>query len=901
MANLRPWAIALVLLHLPVRQLKSSSMRRTRLLASVFVLSLCVISSSAVRAQLPTARPEFWREDLQTLAATLTRFHPDAFSRTPPAEFNASVSGLNQAIPSLSEAEIIVGLARIAALAADAHTRLFLASAQTGFRTYPMRFQWFGDGLFVTQTIPDLRQALGKRLIAIGSLGIEQALQAIAPAISYENRPWLERVGASYLVIPEVLFAAGILSEPGPAVFRFDDESGGAVELTIAPVQRAPLEWLSAPDPEQVPLPLYRREPSMAYWFRYLSASRTVYLKYNICETTDTLPFSQVTSQILNLVDTLPFDRVVIDLRENGGGSSSVLVPLLAGLEQRAAAGRLNLRTQLVGLINAGTFSAAMDNATLIRALGGRLAGQPTGGKPNSFGDVQYLTLPRSRLLVQYSTRSFRRSSEDLPFVAPDSLVELRSTDYFVGRDPVLDAVLEGALPGTAMTPLSIHRGGGLVLDAPGTNSSAVVGYAAAFTNLGATPHALAFFRNRVRGVTISEAPVAAQALTTSARIFLEKDARVRTGIAIVNPSSAPVAISFRFTDQTGRDSAPGNLALAPGEQMSRFVDELLDGLPAEFLGTLTIEASAPVGVTAMRGTLNERLDFLLTTLPVFVPGTDPGTDSMLAHFADGGEWSTEIVAVNTTDDPESGTIRFVSSSGQELSAHSYTVAPRSVLRVRPSGTTAAVRTGSVKLQVDSGSRAPGLSAIVRVRTNGIIVAEGAIPAIRPATSFRMYAESAGAWTNGEAGALMTGVAVANPGSEPATAEVNLSNLSGSLIGRSAISIPSGAQLSVFLTQLPGFQSLSTPQRGVLAVTSVRALAVTAIRARLNERRDFLFAGTPPVDETSTGSTVYIPHLASGGGYSTQLVFVESSLTAPSNGMLRFFDTRGQPLALDLR
>jgi hypothetical protein len=118
----------------------------------------------------------------------------------------------------------------------------------------------------------------------------------------------------------------------------------------------------------------------------------------------------------------------------------------------------------------------------------------------------------------------------------------------------------------------------------------------------------------------------------------------------MVNPSAAPVAISFRFTDQTGRDGAQGNLSIAPGEQTSRFVDELLDGGPAEFVGTLTIEASAPVGVTALRGTLNERLDFLLTTLPVFVPGTDPGTDSMLAHFADGGEWSTEVVAVNTTE-----------------------------------------------------------------------------------------------------------------------------------------------------------------------------------------------------------------------------------------------------------
>ena len=453
---------------------------------------------------------------------------------------NASVSELNQAIPSLSEAEIIVGLARIAALAGDAHTRLFLGSAQTGFRTYPIRLQWLGDGLFVTQTIPDLRQLLGKRLAMIGGLGIEQALQSIAPAISHENRPWLERVGASYLVIPEVLFAAGILSAPGAAVFGFDDESGGAIELSIAPVQRAPLEWLTAPDSDQFPLPLYRREPSMAYWFRYLSASRTAYLKYNICENTETLPFSQVTSQILNLVDTVPVDRVVVDLRENGGGSSSVLVPLLAGLEQRAAAGRLNLRTQLVGLINAGTFSAAMDNATLIRALGGRLAGQPTGGKPNSFGDVQFLTLPRSRLLVQYSTRSFRRSSEDPLSVMPDSLVELRSVDYFLGRDPVLDSVLEGTLPDTAMTPVSIHRGGGLALDTIGANSSAVSGYTVVSTSAGAVPHALALFRSRVQGITISEAPVAAQPLTPRARIFVETNARVRTGIAIANPSALP-------------------------------------------------------------------------------------------------------------------------------------------------------------------------------------------------------------------------------------------------------------------------------------------------------------------------------------------------------------------------
>ncbi|HEY7697056.1 MAG TPA: peptidase S41, partial [Vicinamibacteria bacterium] len=68
---------------------------------------------------------------------------------------------------------------------------------------------------------------------------------------------------------------------------------------------------------------------------------------------------------------------------------------------------------------------------------------EPTGGKPNHYGQVSSFILPTSRVRVFHSTRFFRLTSDsDPPSLLPDVPVEVRSRDYFEGRDPVLEAVL---------------------------------------------------------------------------------------------------------------------------------------------------------------------------------------------------------------------------------------------------------------------------------------------------------------------------------------------------------------------------------------------------------------------------------------------------------------------------
>jgi len=359
-----------------------------RFLKGDLLVLLIVALPAGVAAQTPTNQASAWREDLRTLSENLVRFHPNAFHKTPQSDFENAVSALDQRIPLLADTDVAVEFSRIAALIGDAHTNVYLAQAP-GLRRYPLRLRWFSDGLFVTDATPGVAAALGRQLRKINGVDIGDVMDRIRGIISHENSQWLRHVAEDYLVIPEVLYNARIVDYSGAARFEFGDEAGGTVAIDILPLQSlSGVEWIRHPSPDDVPAPLYLRDPGLDYWVRYLSASRTVFFKYNVCRESPGLPMSEVFAQIFNLVDTRTIDRLIVDMRGNGGGNSSLLRPLISGLQVRAINGRFNAATQLYGIIDSGSFSAAVDNAATIRVVSGTLVGEPTGGKPNGYGEV---------------------------------------------------------------------------------------------------------------------------------------------------------------------------------------------------------------------------------------------------------------------------------------------------------------------------------------------------------------------------------------------------------------------------------------------------------------------------------------------------------------------------------
>jgi C-terminal processing protease CtpA/Prc len=145
-----------------------------------------------------------------------------------------------------------------------------------------------------------------------------------------------------------------------------------------------------------------------------------------------------VAERAFRLLDRGAVARLVVDVRHNGGGDSRVDDPLIDGLRSRSS---WRQRGRLYGLISGETFSSAMWTADDLRRLGAVLVGTPTGGKPNSYGNVSTFQLPNSLIQVGYSTRYYELvAGSDPPWVAPEIQVEPTVADLRAGRDPLLEA-----------------------------------------------------------------------------------------------------------------------------------------------------------------------------------------------------------------------------------------------------------------------------------------------------------------------------------------------------------------------------------------------------------------------------------------------------------------------------
>ena len=375
-----------------------------------------------------------WRADLDYLTRELPARHKNAFFHTPREVFDATAAKLRNDIPSLKDHQVIVRMMQLVALVGDAHTNLYGYQ----FPRLPIRVYSFDDGVFVTKATVAEQVLLGMRVVAINDRSVDDVIAALATVISHENDAWLRSQMPVFLTTPDVLDTLGIIPTNASATFTFESASGERLTRTLlaAPVITS-ADWVDPPGS----VPLYRRSPELNYWYTYLPTHGAIYLKYNRCQEIPAKPFAVVGSELGALMERYPVERLILDMRNNGGGSSAVLQPLINGIQ---AFPDLNRQDRFFVVIGRETFSSATLNAIqLQQQTNATLVGEPTGGKPNSYGEVLNFTLPQSGLTVGYSTKYFQMMpGEDPPSLTPELPVGMRSSEYFSGRDAVLETLL---------------------------------------------------------------------------------------------------------------------------------------------------------------------------------------------------------------------------------------------------------------------------------------------------------------------------------------------------------------------------------------------------------------------------------------------------------------------------
>jgi hypothetical protein len=384
------------------------------------------------------------RADLDAMVDARDTIHPDGWHGMPRAEWVMAADALTSQASERSANEVLVELVRLAAMPTwsgrDGHSGIFPFSRDSGTHLYPVRWWRFSDGLVITAARAPYEELVGTRVEAINGLPIAQVLALVEPLAPRDNPSNLLAYGPLYLRVSELLAGLGVIVEAGPTAFTIVDRDGTRRDVTIEPVAaEVDAAWNSGM-PHRLPTTdaPWLRDQDTTLWWTFLEDSGTLFVQFNAVR-------GGTSAVIAEFVDRAQHDdveRVVVDLRHNGGGDNTTLSPLELALRDPAIdrPGRLFVLTGRV------TFSAAANFATdLEGSTEATFVGEPMGGSPNLYGDTRPVDLPWSGQTIFMATRYWERSTPDDTrlTIEPSITVELSSDDYFAGRDPVLDAILE--------------------------------------------------------------------------------------------------------------------------------------------------------------------------------------------------------------------------------------------------------------------------------------------------------------------------------------------------------------------------------------------------------------------------------------------------------------------------
>jgi uncharacterized protein (TIGR03437 family) len=391
------------------------------------LLVVALVSASA------QSRDDRWREDVDYLARELTRRHPNPFTIAPRAEFDRIVAAVRADIPALSDRALQVRIAEIAACVRDGHTNLPLWNLPAA----SIAVRWFDDGLWVIGAPRDHPEWLGTRVVSVGGMPIEDAHRSLKRVISFDNEHGTLVWSEIYFARPDIWHALGVTPSPAELPLGLERPAGGRMEAVALFGQPVTHNAVTAAGGF---VPLWQMNSGSNYWYATVLSARTLYVAYNRCAESASYPVARFADEVFATFDSNPIDRLVVDVRNNPGGSSTTFDPFFERLSRRR--NRFTSGTGLFSIIGRDTASSGMDAALKLRHNHGAITlGQPTSGKPDSFGNFETFKLPNSGLEVRVSTKWFDQPGSG-DAVLPDQRVGFAARDYFTRHDPFLAAVM---------------------------------------------------------------------------------------------------------------------------------------------------------------------------------------------------------------------------------------------------------------------------------------------------------------------------------------------------------------------------------------------------------------------------------------------------------------------------
>lgn len=391
----------------------------------LFTILFVLLASAAFSQNLTKAD---YLEDLDFLKKTLPVKHTNLFAKTTKATFEKLIDDIAGKADSLNYDMFTVELFKLMVSIKDEHTFV----ERKFNRILPIQLDMFKEGLYVTAIDSTFMSVLGSKLVAINNHSFRQINALFKEVIQSENQSYFNDRLLHFINNPALLKGLGIIDSDNEAKFTFVGANNKISKIKLTSLDGSDTERLNLAD---AAANLLSKKKKGNYWFDYDTDYKVLYFNYNECREDPALPFEQFNEELFTLIHAKRPNKIVLDLRYNNGGNSGILTPFI----ERIKNSYLNTKDNFFALIGKNTFSSAVMNAVeLKKNSNATFIGEETSGSINHYGEVRGFNLPKSDIVIAFSTKYWEVWKGKKGPLKPDIKINYTIENYMEGKDEAL-------------------------------------------------------------------------------------------------------------------------------------------------------------------------------------------------------------------------------------------------------------------------------------------------------------------------------------------------------------------------------------------------------------------------------------------------------------------------------
>lgn len=385
-------------------------------LFSIFIISLLVVY---LFAESNDKAPISIFEELKR---QIESTHPNPYTKITQQEFESQIEILKKNWNKQDAMQQYFSLRHLVALIGDAHTQVFKPTEND--KVLPFFALPYGGHSIIVQAEEAYKELAGKELIAINGIKIKAILQKLFSIISYDKEEW------AYLNAHHESRLFSNLKYVGAI------KKGNVVGIKIKDITTGKTKTLKVAFSEnmQINNPVFANLAPTLFQSGYYRANfldDILFIQYNVCADFPDMPMKEFASRIKQLPEA---KKIIVDLRNNTGGDSTVITPLLEVLRDITK----DRKIPLFSFVGNRTFSSGVMAAIDLKEIGAILMGEEMGWN-GKFGEVKEIQLSDGYTLF-CSTRDFSESLQDVN-LHPDIIMKQNIKDLEAGLDTLVEAI----------------------------------------------------------------------------------------------------------------------------------------------------------------------------------------------------------------------------------------------------------------------------------------------------------------------------------------------------------------------------------------------------------------------------------------------------------------------------